>query len=57
MKTFITTVLIILFLSGCQSTPFNANPALFQKDNGIAFQVSSHHPTEGDDRLDIAEQQ
>ena len=47
MKIIITLALIV-FLSGCQTVSFNPDPALFQKDNGVAFQISSHHPTEGD---------
>ncbi|RLD12079.1 MAG: hypothetical protein DRI44_01885 [Chlamydiae bacterium] len=48
MKNILTAVFTIIILSGCQTASFNPNPALFQKDNGVAFQVSSHHPTEGD---------
>ena len=44
----IIIIIAVFILSGCQTTSFNPDPALFQKDNGVAFQISSHHPTEGD---------
>ncbi len=48
MKTLLFTILTIILFTGCQTSSFVSEPALYQKDSGSAFQVSSHHPTEED---------
>ena len=48
MKTLLFTILTLILFTGCQTSSFISEPALYQKDSGRAFQVSSHHPTGGD---------